>query len=232
MEDPNYRNLNLAANNIFIRPLYEPPPQHVTTVVEYMRRDRDSPGPSPEQLRQDTELNELFMGTGEPEVETYFKDNILPKPGALDSLKRSERQPMVEHSVPNTSSKFKVSTPVQDLPYGYNRGPAFPRQQAQLISMGAEPVANTAGLLYPFFVVEFSGDGGSMLVATNQCLGGSASCVKMAEDLNRRLKHCTEHISRVDIQLIRKTSVKSVCILPFQMYSDGSHRPTSPECAL
>lgn len=65
-----------------------------------MHRDRDSPGPSPEQFRQDTELNELFMGTGEPEVETYFKNNIIPKPGSLDRLKRSERQPMVEHSVP------------------------------------------------------------------------------------------------------------------------------------
>lgn len=72
------------------------------------------------------------------------------------------------------NSKFKVSTPGPDLLYGYKRGPAFPRQQAQLISMGAEPVANTARLLYPFFVVEFNGDGGIMLVATNQSLGGSA----------------------------------------------------------
>ena len=49
-------------------------------------------------------------------------------------------------------------------------------------------VANTQGLVYPFFVIEFKADGpggsGSMWVATNQCLGGSASCVKIAERLN------------------------------------------------
>lgn len=95
---------------------------------------------------------------------------------------------MAKHTVPRTGSKLKLSTPVPDMLYGY-RDRTF-TQQSQLISMGTEPIANSAGLLYPFFVVEFKGDGGSMWVATNQCLGGSMSCVKMAEDLNRRLMQC------------------------------------------
>ena len=44
--------------------------------------------------------------------------------------------------------------------------------------------------MYPFFVIEFKGNGGDLWVAINQCLGGSASCVNIAERLNRQLKAC------------------------------------------
>jgi hypothetical protein len=43
------------------------------------------------------------------------------------------------------------------------------------------------GLLYPFLVIEFKGDGGKMGEGLNQCLGGSASCVNIAESLNLQL---------------------------------------------
>ena len=60
--------------------------------------------------------------------------------------------------------------------------------------MGNEMVANTHDLIYPFFVIEFKADGpggsGSMWAATNLCPGGSASCINIAERLNRRLKQC------------------------------------------
>ncbi|KAF2185811.1 hypothetical protein K469DRAFT_707477 [Zopfia rhizophila CBS 207.26] len=120
------------------------------------------------------------MGNGEPDVEDYFKDKIFPKPRPLSSLKRTDRQPMSKHTVPSTGSKLKVSNPVPDMLYGYNRRGAFPQQQVQLISMGTETVANNQGLMYPFFVVEFKGDGGSMWVATNQCLRGSTSSINSA----------------------------------------------------
>jgi hypothetical protein len=67
----------------------------------------------------------------------------------------------------------------------------FPQQLAQLRSMGNE-IANAQDLIYPFFVIEFKADGpggsGSMWVATNQCLGGSASCINIAERLNRQMR--------------------------------------------
>ncbi|KAK3369365.1 hypothetical protein B0T24DRAFT_651002 [Lasiosphaeria ovina] len=172
--------MNLAANNVYMRPLHEQFPEDIASLVDYIRQDRDSPGPSPDEVRQDAELNELWMGTGEPEVEDYFRGKIFPKPRPSDSLKRSDRQPMARHTVPSTGSKLKVRTP------------AFPQQQAQLISMGTEMVANNQyqSLLNPSFVVEFKGDGGSMWVATNQFLGGSASCVNVAEHLNRQLRQC------------------------------------------
>jgi hypothetical protein len=60
--------------------------------------------------------------------------------------------------------------------------------------MENEMVANNQDLIYPFFVIEFKADGpggsGSLWVATNQCLGGSASCVNIAERLNRQLRQC------------------------------------------
>lgn len=61
-------------------------------------------------------------------------------------------------------------------------------------------VANSQNLIYPFFVIEYKGDGpsgvGSLWVTTNQCLGGSASCVRLAERFNRQLGNC-EDDSRV-----------------------------------
>lgn len=60
--------------------------------------------------------------------------------------------------------------------------------------MGCEMEANAQGLIYPFLIIEFKGDGpgvsGSLWAATNQCLGGSASCVNVAERLNRQLGRC------------------------------------------
>ncbi|KAJ9133153.1 hypothetical protein NKR23_g10945 [Pleurostoma richardsiae] len=192
VEDPLYRDMNLAANNIYMRPLREQFPSEVADLVNYVRRDRDSPGPSQEEVWQDAELNELWIGAGEPKVEDYFKDKIFPKSRPGDVLDHSDRQPMARHTVPNAGSKLRVSNPVPDMLYGYNRQAAFPQQQAQLISMGTEMVANNQynGLLYPFFIIEFKGDSGSMWVATNQCLGGSASCVNVAERLNHQLEQC------------------------------------------
>ncbi|KAK5651176.1 hypothetical protein OQA88_13194 [Cercophora sp. LCS_1] len=166
VEDPRYRDMNLAANNISMRHPCDPIPEHITSLVDYVRRDR------------------------EPEVEKYFHAHIFPDPKSSDNLKRSDREPMAKHTVPSAQSRLKVSTPVPDMLYGYNRQTAFPKQQSQLISMGTEMVATNQyhSLLYPFFVVEFKGDGGSMWVATNQCLGGSTSCVNIAENLNRQLR--------------------------------------------
>jgi len=197
VEDPHYRRLNLAANHIYLRHPCDPIPEHITQLVDFVRQDRDSPGPSPDTVKQDRDLFDLLMGVGEPDVERYFHTRIFPDPKSSDVLKRTDKTPVAKHTVPSVGSGLKVSTPVPDILYGY-RGGAF-TQQSQLISMGTQPFANTTGLLYPFFVVEFKGDGGSMSVATNQCLGGSMSCVKMAKDLNRRLMQCrSEKVQPID----------------------------------
>ena len=76
--------------------------------------------------------------------------------------------------------------------YGYKRA-AFRQQQAQLVIIGDGIVANVQGIMYPFFSVKFVADGpqgsGSLWVATNRCLGDSATCVHMAEKLNLQPKN-------------------------------------------
>jgi hypothetical protein len=203
VEDPSYRWMNLAANNIYMRSFYEEFPEDITRLVDHIRKDRDSPGLSPDQLKQNTDLERLEIGAGEPDVKEYFRAYIFPNLGSSDSLQRTERNPMAKRAVPDVGSKLKVSTPVPDMLYGYNRIGAFPQHQCQLISMGNEMVANSQVLMYPFFVIEFKGDGpgvpGSLWVATNQCLGGSASCVNIAEGLNRQLRQCkSDEIQPID----------------------------------
>jgi hypothetical protein len=172
--------------------------RNITNIVQYVRHDRDSPDPAPDEVRQDMTLYNFSMGASEPEVQDYFRTKILPIPGCSDEVKRVDRQPMAKHTVPSAGSQLKVSTPVPDMLYGYDRHAAFPQQQSQLISMGTDMVANNQGLLYPFFVIEFKGDGssgaGSMWVATNQCLGASVSCVNIAERLVQQLRNCKSDV--------------------------------------
>ncbi|KAH7322494.1 hypothetical protein B0I35DRAFT_476442 [Stachybotrys elegans] len=193
VENPNYRRINLAANHVSLRLPSEGLPDEIASLVDNMRQNRASPGPSLEHVRQDSDLAALqWMGAGESQVDEYCRNNIFPSTRTTETLRRSDRQPMTRRSVPSAGSAQKVSTPVPGMLYGYNPQNAFPQQQTQMLSMGAEMVATNepAGLLYPFFVIEFKGDGGSMWVATNQCLGGSASCVHIAEKLNERLRQC------------------------------------------
>jgi len=196
VEDPYYRVHNLAENNIYMRSSREQYPEHIASLVDEVRMDRNSPGPSPDDVGQDPDLENLEMGTGEPAVENYFKANIFPDPGLLGTLKRIDKNPMAKQVVPDVGSDLKVSTPAPDILYGYNRFGAFTDEQlAQLRLMRNEIVTSSQDLVYPFFVIEFKADGpgassGSLWEATNQCLGGSASCVKIAEHLNRHLRQC------------------------------------------
>ncbi|KAK0655480.1 hypothetical protein B0T16DRAFT_397083, partial [Cercophora newfieldiana] len=193
VEDPYYRDQNLAFNHVYMRPPCDQFPEHVSSLVDQVRQSRDSPGPTLDEVRHDAGLYQLEMeGLDEPAVERYFGNSILPYPNPEDDLRRSDRQPMSRHAVPNAGPQFKVSNPIPDMLYGYSRHQAFPDQQTQLISMGNEMngTANNQSLMYPFFVIEFKGNGGDLWVATNQCLGGSASCVNIAERLNRQLKAC------------------------------------------
>ncbi|KAM7204975.1 hypothetical protein V8F33_001216 [Rhypophila sp. PSN 637] len=186
VEDHLYRDMNLAKNNIYMRSPYEELPQHVASLIDEVRKDHPNLAAF------------QWMGAGEAQVEQYFCTNIFPYPNITESLQRSDKQPMAKHAVPNIGSQLRVSYPIPDMLYGYSRHGAFSRHQPQLISMGTEMVANNQGLVYPFFVIEFEGDGptggGTMWVATNQCLGGSTSRVKIAERLNHQLTRCKSKV--------------------------------------
>lgn len=160
--DSSYRRLNLAANHIYLRDVDEGFPEYIAKLVHDFGQGRNSPGPSLDQLRHDADLHQLEKGAGESEVEDYFKTNIFPKSGPSGSLKRIDRLPMLKYVIPDVQSKLKVSTPMPDMLFGYTEE-AFPQQHTQLISMGNEMVANSQGLMYPFFIIEVKADGPSGL---------------------------------------------------------------------
>ncbi len=199
VELPEYRDENLAANHIFFSDALQPYPEHISGLLDDVRRDRSSPGPSPYEVRQNMWLQDLAKnGAEETEVERYFHTNIFPNPTSRDILMRRDRTQMFRNNIPTSESKLTVSAPVPDTLYGYSRH-AFSQQGIQLASLGSTMKANASGLLCPFFVIEFKGDGGSMLVATNQCLGAAASCVNIAERLKSQLKDSkSAHVREID----------------------------------
>lgn len=191
VENPLYRDLNLAANNIYLRPSNKTLPESISNLVDIVRKDRMTPVPSLDQFRNDPSWEALEMGASEPVVEHFFQNNIFTDQDLTLGLRRDQRCHMSKHVVPSAGTELRVSTPVPDMLYGYTNE-AFPQQRAQIISMGSEIRANYQGLIWPFLLVEFKGDGpsgaGSMWVATNQCLGGSMSCINIAERLNLHLR--------------------------------------------
>jgi hypothetical protein len=62
-----------------MRPCRKQLPEHIASLVDHVSRDRDFPGPSLDQKRQDRDLDHLVMGAREPDVEEYFKDKIFPR---------------------------------------------------------------------------------------------------------------------------------------------------------
>jgi hypothetical protein len=198
IEISTYRVENLAMNNIYMRPR-ENFPKHIDSLLKRVNKDRVSLGPSSKQIENDTELHTLENGASEAAVRKYFGENIFPNLRQLSNgLKLNESLSMLREIIPDAENTVRVSTPMPDMLFGYKRDVAFSwQQQRQILNMGSEMLANKDDMMYPFFVVEFKGDGatgsGSLWVATNQCLGGVASCVNIAERLNRRLRASNFH---------------------------------------
>ncbi|KAK5626530.1 hypothetical protein RRF57_002245 [Xylaria bambusicola] len=192
IESPSYRWQNLADNNIYLHHPCDPLPEHIVNLIKMIRQGRDLTSLSLDDLKKDRGLYDLQLGATEPEVEWYLRQNMFPRTGPQDILMRALRQPMVRQLVPNAGFKSKVSTPVPDILYGYNFTKAFVNKRRQLLASGVAIMpANHQGVIYPFFVVEFKGEtcgSGSLWAATNQCLGGTASCVNCSEFLNRQLR--------------------------------------------
>ena len=86
VENPYYRDNNLAENNIYMRSFYEEFPVDIAGLVDHVRRNRDSLGVSPDQVKQNTRLERLEMGTGEPDVDRYFYAHVFPDPEPTDIL--------------------------------------------------------------------------------------------------------------------------------------------------
>ncbi|KIX92568.1 uncharacterized protein Z520_11744 [Fonsecaea multimorphosa CBS 102226] len=222
---PRYRERNLDHNNIQLRSMREKLPEHVQGLVDDMFKERQSPEPEAEDIRKDTNLTNLSDVTGtESLVTKYFKKNIFEDPTdsrRLEGLGMTEEPlPIHREHIPSSNDSeinLPVSQPKPDILYGYFWNDFTSGQQRQFKNMNdIEYTANSQGLIYPFFVIEIKGDGlgptaGSLWVATNQCLGGAATCINMAEKLNRYIE-----------QLSMSSTVSPVDTTVFSIAMNGS----------
>ncbi|KAI8660299.1 hypothetical protein NCS57_01006500 [Fusarium keratoplasticum] len=161
VENPLYEDLNLAANNIYYRDRREPLPQHVANLVQRVQRERTSPTPSISDILADDGLAARERGAGEPTVEQYFQNNLVPQPPRNDPLKRSDKAPFQKHAVPNTGTQYRVSNPTPDVTSGYNLSAFNTAQKMQLGKTPNMSAMNNEGMCFPFFILEFKGDGPS-----------------------------------------------------------------------
>lgn len=161
VENPLYEELNLAANNIHYRDRREPLPQHVANLVQRVQRERISPTPSISDILADDSLAALERGAGGPTVEQYFLNNLVPQPPRNDPLKRSDKAPFQKHAVPNTGTQYRVSNPTPDVTSGYNLSAFSTTQKMQLGKVPNMSAMNNEGMCFPFFILQFKGDGPS-----------------------------------------------------------------------
>ncbi|KAI8662343.1 hypothetical protein NCS56_01037900 [Fusarium sp. Ph1] len=161
VENPLYEDLNLAANNIYYRDRRESLPQHVANLVQRVQRERISPTPSISDILADDGLAALERGAGEPTVEQYFQNNLVPQPPRNDPLSRSDKAPFQKHAVPNTGTQYRVSNPTPDVTSGYNLSAFNTAQKMQLGKTPNMSAMNNEGMCFPFFILEFKGDGPS-----------------------------------------------------------------------
>lgn len=202
---PSYRRNNLNSNNIHIRDSRARLPDHISSHVERLRKQRDSPDLSSEQIDGYLDrLDTLAEGCTEADMEGFLEDSVFPKDydaayGRRAGLESAKSSLMSSHLTPNNpESQFRVPGPKPDLLYGYSGAlrdgaftqPQFLAQEALHPQNARFAEATTKGLRFPFFVIEFKAAGGTrgdLWVATNQCAGASSVCLNAIHQLNASL---------------------------------------------
>jgi hypothetical protein len=216
VQDPEYRELNLAHNGIYFRKMDEKLPTHVQSVVDEMFKGRQSPEPEAEAIKNDTDLEDLlYVNGGEEKVTQYLRNHIFERPEAAPERLQglgdlAKFYPLRQEHIPATLDgdpeiDLRVSQPKPDILYGYTRQAFTSTQQRQLLTMKkTQYTANDNGPIYPFFVIELKGDAVNLWVADNQCIGGAATCVNMVDKLNQCING--QAISAVDSMVFGVTT--------------------------
>ncbi|KAF5659748.1 hypothetical protein FDENT_13869 [Fusarium denticulatum] len=153
-----YRDCNLALNNILLLDSRTELPPHISALVESLKQGRSSPEPIPQ---DNDDLYTLEAGGSEPKVEEFVRNNIIPSSSNTDKIQRSDRVFVGRAVIPIKNPYARISVPVPDLLYGYRFSAFEHDQQMQIATCGNFAFANSEGLTFPFFAVEFKGDGPS-----------------------------------------------------------------------
>ncbi|CCT71090.1 uncharacterized protein FFUJ_08865 [Fusarium fujikuroi IMI 58289] len=158
VESALYRDCNLALNNILLLNSRTELPPHLSALVESLKKGRSSPEPIPQ---DNDDLYAMEAGASEPKVEEFVRNNIIPPSSSTDKIQRSDRVFVSRSVIPITNPYARISVPVPDLLYGYRFSAFEHGQQMQIATYGNFAFANSEGLTFPFFAVEFKGDGPS-----------------------------------------------------------------------
>ncbi|PQE20989.1 hypothetical protein CJF30_00002296 [Rutstroemia sp. NJR-2017a BBW] len=75
----NYRSINLSINRIYVRKVYEEFPEHIKNFIHKAGRDRESPGPSLDQIRLDADLQSLWVATNQCVGDSVACVNLLER---------------------------------------------------------------------------------------------------------------------------------------------------------
>ncbi|EPE07732.1 hypothetical protein F503_00454 [Ophiostoma piceae UAMH 11346] len=211
IENVGYRTFNCLENGVsLVENPFRPLPQHIARTVADTQKNRLSPGPSIEQLQASDELFELRDNAPETRVEEFFKEHeehrMSTRPHG-DALQRNSKMPMKVDDVPNNpGTDNRITTPVPDLIYSYHHERAFSMAQRRQLRDSVMAKSGMSEIYFPYFIIEFKGYNRCMSVATNQCLGGSATCVRMAERLNEHLKALKSSGSGIRAEEIETTA--------------------------
>ncbi|KAH7035934.1 uncharacterized protein B0I36DRAFT_319395 [Microdochium trichocladiopsis] len=191
---PQYREVNLRAHNIHLKGPCDSLPQDVASLIHQLKHGMQSTAldPTMSEIESDQILQSLSLGIArKPMVAKIFTQRILPRRHPFDVYSRSFGASIPRLPGLSTASspwspehQYPLSTAAPDILYGYELHNSFSETQRRYLS----DIGAGDGVRFPFLLVECTGDDtGTMYTATNRCLGGAATCLQAAEDINLEL---------------------------------------------
>ncbi|KAI2467075.1 hypothetical protein F4781DRAFT_403408 [Annulohypoxylon bovei var. microspora] len=101
----------------------------------------------------------------------------------FESLVEVSCQSFTVSTMTNLLAMPSVAKPIPDLLYGYATT-TFPRLiDDNLSEFESQMICNRSGVFLPYMLVEFKSMSGNLWQAANQCMGGSAVCLQMVEEM-------------------------------------------------
>lgn len=191
-----YRKLTLLRNGVVVRLFNEIIPPKVKRHVDGMCGGEDEKDKAVDlsglfgkiikftaEMDQETRTQGAFMGT------CLFEASSDDDEYVQAGLSCDTRRPLSSEYIPSERvPRHAISQPIPDVAYSYlhsrdEGGPGLCSRQISGIEAVA-PMPGSSDRYYPFLVVEFKPDIGSICVAENQCAGGSSTCLAMVRRLN------------------------------------------------
>ncbi|XXH04149.1 hypothetical protein Hte_010562 [Hypoxylon texense] len=188
IQQTDYQLVNLRSNNIiYEHDMGRKLPNDVATTWSIIQRSLDMKGG-----KDITSIMRKLISiqhTGAEEADSLIellRDAVFSTAeGPLVSLINTRFRPEL---VPNEGVDNPVSTPWPDLTYAYSGRTAFSSAQGEIIFGRPKlTVDDSSRATFPVLIVEFKGNS-PIWMASNQCLGDTATSISLTGILNQLLK--------------------------------------------